>query len=331
MLQWHKNQPENPGISSSYPDGGQTTKMSAAAATYKMGQHGMELGGRYLGELRDSTDVLHDVAALKRRLDEHGYLLLRGLQKRENVAAARRTLLENLAANQQIDTSRPLDEGVMAAGGRGAFLGGQNEVARHPSFISLVESPEIMGFFDRMFGKTSLTFGYKWVRAVNSGGFTGAHYDIVYMGRGSVRNLHTCWTPLGDMPVEQGPLVVLEGSHNLESFRKLRETYGKMDVDRDNIAEGWISNNPYEMVDQFGGQWKTADFRMGDVMIFGMYTLHGSLVNKTNRYRLSCDTRYQPHDEPVDERWRGKAPIGHYAWNKTTPLPMEEARKKWGV
>ena len=47
---------------------------------------------------------------------------------------------------------------------------------------------------------------------------------------------------------------------------------------------------------------------MGDALIFGMYTMHGSLSNTTGRFRLSCDTRYQRADEPVDERWIGENP-----------------------
>ena len=32
---------------------------------------------------------------------------------------------------------------------------------------------------------------------------------------------------------------------------------------------GWFTHDPLE-ISQFGGQWKTADFKAGDVMIFGM-------------------------------------------------------------
>ena len=104
-----------------------------------------------------------------------------------------------------------------------------------------------------------------------------------------------------------------------------------MDVDRDNIEKGWFSEDPIEIVDTFGGQWATTSFAEGDVIIFGMFTMHASLDNSTNRYRISADTRYQLLSEPVDERWVGSKPKGHYAWKKTTPSPMKEARAKWGV
>jgi ectoine hydroxylase-related dioxygenase (phytanoyl-CoA dioxygenase family) len=120
---------------------------------------------------------------------------------------------------------------------------------------------------------------YKWLRAVGSGEFTGAHYDVVYMGRGTL-NVLTCGTPLGDVPFELGGLAILRGLHN---FDRVKQTYGKMDVDRDHV-EGWFSNDPVELVDKFGGQWRTAEFEMGDALIFGMFTMHGSMSNMTNRF-----------------------------------------------
>ncbi|MGQ9789358.1 MAG: hypothetical protein ACUVR7_01685 [Armatimonadota bacterium] len=113
-------------------------------------------------------------------------------------------------------------------------------------------------------------------------------------------------------------------------MEKLKQTYGRMDVDRDNVA-GWFSNDPVELVEQFGGRWLTTEFEMGDALIFGMFTMHASLNNVTSSYRLSCDTRYQRADEPADERWIGENPIGHYAWGKGQTVSMEEARKRWGI
>jgi ectoine hydroxylase-related dioxygenase (phytanoyl-CoA dioxygenase family) len=57
----------------------------------------------------------------------------------------------------------------------------------------------------------------------------------------------------------------------------------------------------------------TGDFKSGDVVVFSMFTLHGSLDNRSSigRVRLSCDTRYQRANEPFDERWVGENPVGH--------------------
>jgi hypothetical protein len=292
----------------------------------KMGKQELELGGKYLGWLRESNDILSHSSALRARIEEDGYLLIRGLHHPEKVLAARRAILENLDANGQIDRRYPLMEGVVAEGARGAFLGGSKALTRAPVFLELVESPEIMGFFARFLEGDVLTFDYKWLRVVGPGDFTGAHYDVVYMGRGTL-NLYTVWTPIGDVTLEMGPLAVLVGSHR---FEKIKETYGKMDVDRDHV-EGWFTNDPIEMVDRYGGRWATSEFRAGDALIFGMFTMHASLNNVSNRYRISCDTRYQRADEPVDERWIGENPLAHYAWHKEKVVSMEEMRKRWGV
>jgi hypothetical protein len=41
--------------------------------------------------------------------------------------------------------------------------------------------------------------------------------------------------------------------------------------------------------------------------------MHASLDNHSDAVRLSTDSRYQPADEPYDERWIGEHPIGHGA------------------
>ena len=291
-----------------------------------MNQLQMTLGGKYLGWLRESNDILDSVDALRQRFEEDGYLLIRKMQPANLVKIARQHLINQLSIQGQIDTGFPLLNGVAKTSQRGGFFGGHKEMTRDEKFLDLVESPQIMNFFDQFFGTTALTYDYKWLRVVPPKGFTGAHYDIVYMGRGT-DNVLTCWTPIGDIPIELGPLAILVGSHR---FDMIKETYGQMDVDRDHVT-GSFSNDPFELIDKYGGQWQTTDFQVGDVLIFGMFTMHASLDNTTNRFRLTADTRYQPANEPVDERWVGSEPIGHYAWQKSETIPMHQARQKWNV
>ena len=155
---------------------------------------------------------------------------------------------------------------------------------------------------------------------------TGVHYDVVYMGRGS-KNLLTCWIPFGDYTLQSGPLAILAGSHSLPSFQRLRETYGRLDVDRDK-ATGWLSRDPLEVSKRYGGQWQAAEVRMGDVIILGMYTMHASLTNTSDSFRISCDTRWQPASEPADERWVGANPIGHSPHKDS--IPIENFRNRLG-
>ena len=290
-----------------------------------MGVRELELGSE-LGKLRDSNSLLGDNQALQARMDEDGYLLIRKLHDPSKVKAARQVVLDNLNQNNQIDKSHPLDSAVINTGARGAFMGGAKAVTHTTEFLNVVESPEVMHFFSAYLEAPVLTYDYKWLRCVGHGDFTGAHYDIVYMGRGT-HNLFTLWTPLGNVSYEQGPLAILCGSHR---FDRIKETYGRMDVDRDHVT-GWFSNDPLEMTSAYGGQWLSSEFEMGDAIIFGMFTMHGSLNNTTHGYRLSCDTRYQRADEAVDERWIGDNPIAHYSWMQGETVDMKDARKRWGV
>jgi ectoine hydroxylase-related dioxygenase (phytanoyl-CoA dioxygenase family) len=292
----------------------------------RMGKRDLELPGRYLAGLREANGLLSDVEALRARMEEDGYLLIRGLFDREDVLAARRQMVEVLDREGALDRDHPLIDAVVAPGQSGGFRGGDNDLTGCPAFRRLVESMPVMGFFERFLGGEPLTYDYKWLRVVSPGSNTGAHYDIVYMGRGT-QKVYTCWTPLGDVPYELGPLALLVGSHR---FERVKQTYGQMDVDRDHVT-GWFSNDPIELVDQFGGQWQTAEFQAGDVLLFTMFTMHASLTNTSNRFRLTSDTRYQLKDEPVDERWMGRKPKAHYAWTKGQTVTMEEARAKWGV
>jgi len=175
-----------------------------------MGKSVLELGGSYLGDLREANDILDDAQLLNERMDEDGYLLLRRLQSRQAVLDARAMLLDHLNQNGQIDSRFPMDEAVVAEDGRGHFGGGRKELTHSPEFLSVVDSPEIMDFFVHFLSGDVITYDYKWLRVVEPGGNTGAHYDMVYMGRGT-KNVYTCWTPFGDVGYELGSLAVLVG------------------------------------------------------------------------------------------------------------------------
>ena len=294
----------------------------------RFGYREMTFPSAELGELRDSSPLLGNRTALHSRMQEDGYLLLRGLFNRETVLQARQTVLEHMAQQEALTPGTAILEGVMPKGGRGVPMMGRRGIAHHPDVLAVLEGPEIFDFFNTFFGEPTLTFNYKWLRAVGNEQYTGAHYDFVYMGQGSP-NLHTVWFPLGDIPVTQGTLAMCVGSHNLPSFEKLRNTYGRMDVDRDRV-EGWFTKDPMEIVETFGGQWLTSEFYAGDVILFGMHIMHASTTNLTNRFRLSCDVRFQPAGEPADKRWVGDG-TGHPVHGKEPLRPMEEIRAEWGV
>jgi ectoine hydroxylase-related dioxygenase (phytanoyl-CoA dioxygenase family) len=100
------------------------------------------------------------------------------------------------------------------------------------------------------------------------------HQDGHYVRTGT--ELWTAWIPLGDCPVELGPLAALPGSHH----GGLREHSGN------GIFQGGVTV-PEDAV------WHTTDFECGDVLLLTKHTLHCSLPNVSDgRLRISGDFRY---------------------------------------
>ncbi|MEL7087246.1 MAG: phytanoyl-CoA dioxygenase family protein [Planctomycetota bacterium] len=84
------------------------------------------------------------------------------------------------------------------------------------------------------------------------------------------------------------------------------------------------------MIEQFGSQWLTDDVEAGDIISFGMHLMHASTTNTTDRWRLSCDIRFQPAEDVMDDRWVGEQPAGHVPLDGTETT-MKEARAVWGL
>jgi hypothetical protein len=279
----------------------------------------LETSPSMFGELRESSDVAQDIAVLKRRMQEDGYVFLRGYLNRDEVVSARRFLLERLHAQGGIRENTDILDGVLNDPQEPVWF--LSELTRKSPEVRkvLFEGPMI-AFFEQFLGGPVRPFDFIWLRTVRPGKGTKPHGDSVFMNRGTT-NLFTAWTPLGDIDTQLGGLIVLENSHRIA---EIRETYGVRDVDTYCLDQpdtpsypngpwtGEISDDPVELRDQLGGRWLTADFRMGDLLVFGMHTLHASLDNQSaDRLRLSTDTRYQLASDPVDERWVGEDPIGH--------------------
>ena len=279
------------------------------------------------GELRSSADSSDDFDELRARFEADGYLYLPGLLDRDTLGAARQTMLEALAGLDFIDTDYPLSDGIakreIAVSAREMVgLSKNNEPLRQALY-----GGAMIEFYERFLGGPVRPLDFTWCRVKSSGTETATnpHYDIVFMGRGT-KNLYTSWTPLGDIPRQMGGLMILENSHRLE---EIKATYGQSDVDvyctnepdvndRDSEQRRWQGSgtgtyafDAIALREELNSRWLTADYELGDLLVFSMYTMHASMDNLTNRLRLSTDTRYQLASEPVDERWIGENPIAH--------------------
>ncbi len=308
-----------------------TSDRTLAENQVRFGGRVVEVGSPEMGRLRESNDIADDPQALRARMDEDGYLLIRGLYDADEALAARREIMQaQLECGLLLPGSDPM-LGLINPHppGDARRQSHGSSATRGPEFLRLVERGRVMRFFDRLFGSRALTFDFKWLRVVRDGDSSPGHFDNSYMGRGSAR-LYTVWTPLGAVRLQDGPLTIVPRSNTMPAWAPLRETLGLMDVDRDQVR-GNFADDPYEFTRQFGGQWATAAFAPGDALIFGMFTLHASAENCSGRIRLSSDTRYQPAAEPADERWIGEKPKAHYAWQVGPGVAMADKRRAWGL
>ncbi len=279
----------------------------------------VEYPSEKLGELRDSSDLLGNRLALKDRLRHDGYLLLRNFLDREIVQGARKVIVEYLDEKSTVINEEQVHEIALPVPGKEVSVAGQTEITHHPSVQAVYEDKKLFDFFALLFGEDAVVSDYKCLRIVSRGSFTGCHSDIVYMGKSS-RRMNSVWIPIGDVPVYQGTLAICEGLHDMESYSRIMNVYRGIDTGRGKLKDGWLTTDPYEITEKFGGRWLTTEFNPGDILIFGPFTMHASTANMTEQFRISCDIRFQPASEPPDDRIEEKSARDQYTWGNDTSL-----------
>jgi hypothetical protein len=284
--------------------------------------------GKEVVELTDSSGALDDTAELHARMVRDGYLFLRGFHPRDLAERAAGRTLAAIGASSDLAPGTDAARGICGPGEKSYSFFRDVAVAHSPEVLDVVDGAHTFEFFRRFLGGPVLTFDKRWLRAIASGGHNHFHYDSAYVGRGTPRR-YTMWSAFSDINLENGPLVICLGSHLHE---KLKNTYGQIDMDRD-LIDPVFSTDPREMVERFGFKLATAHFEPGDCILFGLHLLHSSIPNRSNRFRISIDTRYQLASEPSDERFHGPRGswLGNFYNRGATYRPMRELRAQWGV
>ena len=239
-------------------------------------------------------------AALHARLENDGYLLLRGAISPAASVEFRRYYFSRL------QPSGLLEAGSDPALGIASPLEYDRAMLRRTLFEEIVPGAAyadfcnaLSGFFQWLFDAPTHLHQRKLIRhaLVNDTWITPAHYDLVYLREGST-NLLSAWIPLGDCPVERGGLIYLEGSHNYFAARDAAEG-GRLRAEH-------ISYDLPALAQQLDTRWLIADYRAGDVVVHSPYLLHASLnnVDDQRQMRLSTDIRFQSAVEAIDPRWQ---------------------------
>lgn len=264
-----------------------------------------------VGEMLDSAHLLDRPAALRERLATDGFVCLTGVLDKALVAAARREVFERLV---EVGEVLPPAAAAIASGtsrrdelntDRGVFW---KSVSEGPQLRKLSHGVAIGNIMALLLAAPVRPHDYMFLRAAAPGRATGLHYDYPFFTRAHDQ-VYTVWLPIGDVPVTDGPLVVVEGSNR---YRDLIDPMLGFDVARDTSRKATLAQDAVSFAQQRGARLLTRNFAAGDMAVFGMYTLHGSLENHSaiNRVRLSCDVRWQAATLPVDERYFGPDPGG---------------------
>jgi hypothetical protein len=272
---------------------------------------GQEVPPAHLGALRDSADALDDSATLAERMREDGYVYLRGVLDTLLVDEARHEVFARLASVGEL--LEPAELGIFSGrsrrdelvSSRGAFW---QSVSEGPALRRLTHGQAMRAVMRQVIGQEARPHDYMFLRAGVRGRATGLHYDYPFFTRAHDQ-VCTAWMPIGDVPVEQGPVFIVEGSQH---FQDLIGPMIGYDVARDTSRKATLAQDALSFAVERGCRLLTADFQRGDLVVFGMYTLHGALENHCDRQRvrLSCDVRWQAQALPVDERYVGANPGG---------------------
>jgi len=265
--------------------------------------------GQHIVELRDANDIREDPDALRDRLREDGYLLIRGFHDAAAVGPVRLEILREIEKQGGLAKDKPVEEAVVSEnGGRlpdnGRIGIGDDRLREMSLFMALVNAESTLQFFDSLLGGPTRTYTHKWVRIYEPGQSTEIHYDSPYMGRDGSEGVVTTWTAIGDITLDMGPLAIALGSHRLDD---LIATYGQINALGGSGHPGYLTTDPFEVLEKYDVKWATTRYEPGDMLMFGKYFLHGSLENVSNRFRLSTDTRFQLAADPVDKEYKFEA------------------------
>jgi hypothetical protein len=246
----------------------------------------------------DATPLLSDPIALRAQAERDGYLFFRKLLPADLVLDLRHLFLQVLDQFGWLRKDVSLMEGLAdpaavadleSWGGAGVSQAAYLAIQKIELFHRLPHHPRLIHMYEALFGKAVLPHPRHIARLmVPSPGAvpTPIHQDFIHIQ--GTRNVWTCWLPLGDVPRTLGGLAVLRGSHK----------QGVLAVTAAAGAGGLES-----ILCHINLPWIEHDYEAGDVLTFHSCMVHKALPNQMgNRVRLSCDYRYQPADEAIEEK-----------------------------
>ena len=258
------------------------------------------------------------IGLLREQYAAQGYLWLKHLIDPAAVWNFRQRYFAALRHTGLIAPGSAPRDGIYAGSGedKGLVTVKTTEIARWAAYEAFCLSAPILDFYEALFEEPVYLHKRMLIRHTRPGdpNCTGAHYDLVYLRAGTDR-ICTSWIPIGDIPVELGGLIYLEGSDGWG--RKMEAEFAKNNADlspeerlsayNKNMNEGgWLTKNVPELADRLNTRWLMADYEAGDMVVHSPYMIHASTTNENpnGRMRLSTDSRFQHARDKIDPRWQ---------------------------
>jgi hypothetical protein len=226
--------------------------------------------------LTDSTPLLGDGDALRARWEEDGTLYFRGVMDPELMAWAEQHYRKALAAEDLIN---PADEAPVWTG-KGSDTWRPCDAIGTTVWHEIVKQPGLNAILRELFQAEPAWLPIAAHRSAFPSGplkegediFAGQHQDAFY---NEGMNSTICWMPVRDVAdMDCGTFALAPGTHK-------RGVMHSKYLPGYRIPEGCIARE----------EWRSAAYRVGDLVIFRDDTAHAALPNLSNEFRLSLDIR----------------------------------------
>jgi ectoine hydroxylase-related dioxygenase (phytanoyl-CoA dioxygenase family) len=230
-------------------------------------------------ELRPSNDLLGDAIALRRQLDDEGYVFLRDVLDTDLVANVKAGVMAWFASHDLLTVAD--GEPVWTGRDFTALGGDPRELFETGLCETLALSPDMRRVYEQVLGEPVfvLPLGHYQFRSRSNSRAWRVHQDGPFSpGLDYV----VFWVPLMEIPEELGGVTIAPHVHKRGSL------YPDHAPATTTLPAATIA----------GDSWYRADYRPGDVLVFGLLTPHCGLENETDRVRLSIDIRVQPSSSP---------------------------------
>jgi ectoine hydroxylase-related dioxygenase (phytanoyl-CoA dioxygenase family) len=268
-----------------------------------------------LGHLVPS-DPQAPLAELREQYQAQGYLWLKGILDRDTILAFRGRYFVAMSATGILAPDTDPVEGLYSGRAPDRSLHDKlvMEFVRTAAYEAFCLDARIWQFYEAFLDGPVYLHKRKIVRASLPGApsTTPAHYDLIYL-RGGTSSVCTSWIPIGDIPVEMGGLVYLEGSDRIGREMEAEFNAHNSDLSPEervsaynkHMSEGgWVGKDLAAMADRFDTRWLIADYEAGDMVVHSAHMIHASTLNThPTNIRLSTDIRYQRVRDEIDARW----------------------------